>query len=150
MNPVAIMLVVHATLTAASTDSYSHAYRSLNEEGRPMVVLVGADWCPACVTMKESVIPEAKRGGLFSAVNFAQVNLDHEPDLAKQVMTGGTIPQLVLFQKASDGSWRRDQLTGLQSISSVANLVGKVGAGPAPVMAGRVTVVDSAPLVIVE
>lgn len=144
MNPVAIMLVVHATLTAANTDNYTQAYRALNEEGRPMVVLVGADWCPACVTMKESVIPEAQRGGLFSTVNFAQVNLDKQPDLAKQIMVGGTIPQLVLFQKSADGNWQRDQLTGLQSLPSIANLVSKVGAKTSPV------VVESVPVIVVE
>ncbi len=148
MSPVAIMLVVHATLTAANTDSYSYAYHSLNEEGRPMVVLVGADWCPACVTMKESVIPEAKRGGVFSAVNFAQVNLDKEPDLAKSIMTGGTIPQLILFQKSSDGSWRRDQLTGLQSLTSIAHLIGKVSNEMAPVAVTNGVVTGSSPAII--
>lgn len=145
MNPVAIMMVVHATLTAASTDSYTQAFHLLNETGRPMVVLVGADWCPACVTMKESVIPQARREGLLSGVNFAQINMDRQPELAQQILEAGSkIPQLVLYQKNPDGTWKRDQLIGLQSVGSISALISRVGAGvPQPEVSSVRSVIET-------
>ena len=123
MNPVAIMLVVHATLTSASTESYNYAYQAMNLTGQPMVVLVGADWCPACVTMKDSVIPEAKRNGALNGVAFAKVNLDEQPELAKQLLSGTTIPQLLVVEKNPDGKFKQTRFKGLQSSSTIASTV---------------------------
>lgn len=123
MNPVAIMLVVHATLTSASTENYVNAHQAMNLTGQPMVVLVGADWCPACVTMKESVLPEVKRNGDLSGVGFAKVNLDQEPELAQQLLSGTTIPQLLVVEKNPDGGLKQTRFTGLQSSSLIASTI---------------------------
>ncbi len=112
------MLLSAAALTAGAND-YATAFKQTEETGKPLVVLVGADWCPGCRTMKYSTLPEVEKKGALGKVAFAYVNTDADSALAGKLMKGGSIPQLVMFQKKSDGSWTRKQLTGAQSAGSV-------------------------------
>jgi thiol-disulfide isomerase/thioredoxin len=106
-------------LTTASPTSYDEAYRlATADEGRPLVVLVAADWCPACQMMKQSVMPQLQQRGSLSRVAFAVVNADRDSQLAGQLMQGNTIPQLVMYTKTDKG-WSRRQLTGSQSVTDV-------------------------------
>jgi thioredoxin-like negative regulator of GroEL len=98
--------------------TYADAYRLTRETGRPMVVLVGAEWCGACQTMKQEVIPQVRRRGLLGKVAFAMVNLDRERALGTKLTRGGPIPQLLMFRRTSDG-WRLSRLTGRQSVGDV-------------------------------
>ena len=53
-------------LSAISADaSYATAHRAMMETGKPMVLLIGADWCPACRTMKDQIVPDVARHGGF-------------------------------------------------------------------------------------
>lgn len=115
---LAVMLNV-SLLTTANPTSYDEAYRlATADEARPLVVLVAADWCPACQMMKQSVMPQLQQRGSLSRVAFAVVNTDRESQLAGQLMQGNTIPQLVMYTKTDKG-WSRRQLTGGQSITDV-------------------------------
>jgi thiol-disulfide isomerase/thioredoxin len=119
--------VIHLTLNMlmsvaalnAGTQDYATAFKQTEETGKPLVVLVGADWCPGCRTMKNSTMPQVEKKGLLNKVAFAHVNTDHDGSLAGKLMKGGSIPQLVMFQKKADGTWTRKQLTGAQSPGSV-------------------------------
>ncbi len=117
-------------LASSSSTTYEDAYRSaMADESRPLVVLVGADWCPACQRMKQAVMPEVQQHGTLSRVAFAMVNTDRESGLAGQLMQGNTIPQLVMFVKTDQG-WQRRQLTGSQSISDVEGFLASGASKP--------------------
>lgn len=108
--------------TAVSTDSYSAARKDSSESGRPMMILVGAQWCPACVDMKNNVMPVVKRRGLLRRVAFAHVDLDRQQKLGRQLTAGGPIPQLIMYRKTNDG-WRRRTLIGGQSVETIASFI---------------------------
>ena len=119
MSTLLAALLNVSLLTTANPTSYDEAYRlATADEGRPLVVLVAADWCPACQMMKQSVMPQLQQRGSLSRVAFAVINTDRESRLAGQLMQGNTIPQLVMYTK-SDKGWSRRQLTGSQSVTDV-------------------------------
>ena len=122
MNSLFIAVVMQACLSAAESDDYVAAQREA-EKGKPLVVLVGTEWCPPCQTMKNSVIPQVRKRGLLRRVAFAIVNPDRNKRLARQI-TGGTtsIPQLVMYRKTSDG-WKRRKLVGGQSVENVESFI---------------------------
>jgi thioredoxin-like negative regulator of GroEL len=121
---------LQVSLLTTGGQSYAEAHRLQAETGRPLVVLIGADWCPACQTMKNSVIPQAQRQGVLEGVAFAQVNTDQEPELSKKLMQGGMIPQLVVFHKSAKG-WQRKQLVGAQSITAIQGAIHQLQAADA-------------------
>jgi thiol-disulfide isomerase/thioredoxin len=114
--------------TAATSNptgnTYTAAYKEALQTGKPIVVLVGADWCPACQSMKTSVIPSLAAQGGLKDVSFAVVNTDRQGELAKQMLTGNSIPQLVMYEQTESG-WKIKRLVGGQSVSSVEQFIGK-------------------------
>jgi thioredoxin-like negative regulator of GroEL len=129
VSSLTLAALLQISLLTTSDHPYAEAHKLQLETGCPLVVLVGADWCPACVTMKNSVIPQAQRQGVLSNVAFAQVNTDHEPELSKQLMRGGLIPRLIVYHKTVDG-WQRKELAGAQSVDAIEELISEVQSGP--------------------
>ncbi|MBM4003120.1 MAG: thioredoxin family protein [Planctomycetes bacterium] len=113
-----VAVVVGLSLAAAPELSYADAYRQMEQSGRPLLVLVGADWCPGCRTMKANTVPELRKAGHLETVIYAQVDTDKQPDLSRRLMRGASIPQLLLFTRNGD-EWRRTQLTGAQNMVEV-------------------------------
>ena len=128
---LSIVLQAAALMTGGhqSTHQYNQAYQQTAETGRPLLVLVGADWCPGCRQMKDSVMPQLERQGTFKKVALAYVNSDQQQELAGKLMQGGSIPQLILFKK-SGKRWVRQQLTGAHSLGDTKNFISQ-GAKPA-------------------
>jgi thiol-disulfide isomerase/thioredoxin len=122
MSGVLLSLFVQTAWAITGADSYSEAYQQMTSTGGPMLVVVGADWCGPCVQLKRSTIPTLTRNGQLENVPVAFVNLDREPQLARQLMRGGTIPQVVVFRNTPRG-WHRRQLTGGASSNSVLAIV---------------------------
>lgn len=120
MTGIVAIVAIHVSLAAPT--SYARAHADLMKSGKPLVVLVGADWCPGCQTMKTAVTPEVRRRGGFKDVGFAIINSDDQPTLAQKLMRGNSIPQLVMYRKTAKG-WRRSRLTGAQSVSSVESFI---------------------------
>jgi len=116
-------IVLQASIAATGASTYPTAYQQATETGRPLVVLVGADWCPACVQMKNNVIPQLEKQGGLEKVNFCCINTDQQNDLAKKLMRGGSIPQLIMFRRTRNGGWLRKQLNGAQSITETQSFV---------------------------
>jgi thioredoxin-like negative regulator of GroEL len=106
--------------TAAET--YVEAHRQTTENGKPMVVMVGTDWCGPCQMMKKTILPRVRELGLFRRVAFAVVNADRDRELAQSLTGGGPIPQLVMFRKTPDG-WMRRKLVGGQSVEEVEKFI---------------------------
>ena len=118
MTSLTLATILQASIIAVGADDYAAAQRETTDTGRPMVILVGADWCPACQTMKNEVVPQVKRRGLLGRVAYAVVNLDRQKDLGQQLVADGPIPQFIMYRKTRDG-WKRRRLVGGQSTETV-------------------------------
>lgn len=122
MSSFAAVLIMNVLLGTQDTEQYDVAYAQAQENGKPLVVLVGAEWCPGCVKMKNQVIPVMKSNGSLEKVQFAQVNTDNDPELAEQLMRGQSIPQLIMYTKTDTG-WKRSQMTGPKTVSEVETFI---------------------------
>lgn len=123
MLGVTLAILLQAAVTGDNnTTDYTTAFKAADETGKPMLVLVGTDWCPACVTMKQSVMPRLLRAGRLSGVVYTEVNADAQPTIARKIMSGGGYPQLALYRKSKEG-WKRQILIGVQSESTIKSLV---------------------------
>ena len=122
MTSLGLALVLQASMIGAQGDTYSQAHNVTTKTGRPMVVLVGAEWCPACKEMKDKVIPTVKKRGALDKVSFAVVDIDKEKELGKTLIRGGLIPQLLMYRRTPLG-WRLRRIIGGQSVKSVETFV---------------------------
>jgi thioredoxin-like negative regulator of GroEL len=114
--------MLHAALLSTGGATYTEAHQLNLQTGRPLVVLVGADWCPHCRVMKQSTLPQVAQRGLLGKVAFAEVNSDREGALANQLMSGGPIPQLIMYRKTNDG-WQRTSLVGSRSAGEIESFL---------------------------
>ncbi len=123
---LALMFVLTGDGTGDGNEplTYEAAYRKAQEEKKPLVVLIGAEWCPACKNMKADTMEPMKVAGELKEVVYTQLDKDANPELADQVMQGKTLPQLVVFAE-SDSGWKRFSLTGMQSGRRVKELIRK-------------------------
>lgn len=119
-------ILLYAAIVLAGPPEQARTYKEAHAEsvasGRPLLVLVGADWCPACRDMKYSTMPRLQREGKLDKVAYAIVDVDRESRLASQLMRSSSIPQLVLYAPGSDG-WHRLYLQGSQSVPSVLGMI---------------------------
>lgn len=118
MTALTMSVLLQVSILTSGAQPYEQAHKAAMESGQPLLVLVGAPWCPACAHMKGDVVPELERRGALKGVVFSQVNVDNERDLAGRLSNAGVIPQLILYRKAADG-WRRWEVTGSQSPEAV-------------------------------
>jgi thiol-disulfide isomerase/thioredoxin len=114
--------VLQLSILATGAETYAEAHQATSETGKPMVVMVGADWCAACKSMERDVLPEVRRRGLFRRVSFAKVDLDKQQRLGQKLTQGGPIPQLIMYRKTRRG-WFRRRLIGRQSYTTVKAFV---------------------------
>lgn len=106
---------------------YTLAYRQSIQEDKPLMVVVGADWCPACTQLKNSTIRSMEQSGDLKDVRLAVVDRDRDPELARRLMKGeNRIPQIIVFSKDSAGRWQSGKLTGFQSAQPVRSLIRRV------------------------
>ena len=123
-------LLLTVILTTAPTDqqleqSYAQAYTESLEEKKPLLVVVGAPWCPACRVLKESTLKPMAKTGELDDVSFVVINRDENPALAAKLTQGEkTIPQIILYTPAEDG-WKRRKLRGFQSKQPIRSLIQK-------------------------
>ncbi|MEQ8788398.1 MAG: thioredoxin family protein [Pirellulaceae bacterium] len=109
---------------ATGAQPYDKAYETVQSDGQPLLVLVGADWCPACQTMKSSTMARLEQKGKLQGVAFTVVNSDRQSSLAQKIMRGSSIPQLVMYEKTEKG-WQRTQLTGGQSEGQIEAFIAR-------------------------
>lgn len=118
MMPLSLAALVQASILSMGAETYAEAYALTVQTGRPMLVLVGADWCAACKVMQHTILPQIRQRRALDKVSFAIVNLDQDRELGSQLTSNGPIPQLVMYRKAHDG-WRRRRMIGCQSVEGV-------------------------------
>jgi thiol-disulfide isomerase/thioredoxin len=124
MTQLTLNVLLQVAAVGAGGRDYATAYHQAIDSGKPLVVLVGADWCPGCQQMKNAAIPEVEKHGGLSKVAFAHVNTDNQHELAGKLMRGGSIPQLVMYYKTPDG-WKREQITGATSAGAIQAFLNK-------------------------
>ena len=124
MTTISLAIVLQTAALATTANSYAEARAKTAETGKPLVVLVGADWCPACQTMKNSALPQVARRGALSKVSYAVVNTDHESGLAQKLMRGGSIPQLVMYRETASG-WKRESLVGAHDPAAIESFINR-------------------------
>src|SRR6185369_13366837 len=129
VTSLALSVVLQASIVATGAQSYKEAYHQTAETGQPLVVLVGADWCPGCQQMKNAVIPVLEKTGALRKVAFTCVNTDKQHELAGKLMKGQSIPQLILFRKTATG-WSREQLTGAHSVQETQSFISRTADSP--------------------
>jgi thioredoxin-like negative regulator of GroEL len=103
-------------------ESYTEAHRLTEKTGKPLVVMVGADWCGPCQNMRRAILPRVREHGIFRKIAFAHVNVDRESELAKKLTGGGAVPQLLMYRKTKDG-WLRRKMIGGHSVEEVEQFI---------------------------
>jgi thioredoxin-like negative regulator of GroEL len=126
VTALTLSLLLQISAVSADGPHYAKAYETMVSTGQPLVVLVGAEWCPACQQMKNSVIPQVKRQGGLDKVAFCYVNTDADHSLAGKLMRGGSIPQLILYRKTASG-WTRQQLVGAHGADETQHFIRRAG-----------------------
>jgi thioredoxin-like negative regulator of GroEL len=124
---------VTAVMTAEVRElTYAEAYHSAIQQHRPLLVLVGAKWCPPCQAMERDV-PAWRRQGVLKGVVLGLLDLDAEPALGRALTDGGALPQVILYEEPwRVGPWRR--AIGYRTVEQVRTFVGpaKAKAGDCP------------------
>jgi thioredoxin 1 len=85
----------------------------------PVLVDFYAPWCGPCKRMAPTLGELAKE--FQGSVSFVKVNVDNNPDLARQYGVQG-VPTLMLFQ----GGQRRDEVVGLVQKGELRNRITRV------------------------
>ena len=124
MISLTLATALSLSVVLSTDDSYEAAHQKTLETGRPMVVLVGATWCPACRDMEKDVIPAVRQRAVFKRVAFAHVDLDREKELGRSLTEGGAIPQLIVFRRDGEG-WTNQRLIGGQTVEQVEKFIKK-------------------------
>ncbi len=126
MTGLVLSVVMQVSVLGATAESpdYATAWKSAQEDGRPLMVLVSADWCPACQVLKTSTLPKMQKAGKLKPVVYTIVNADRQKSLASKIMSGGTVPQLIIYKPTEDG-WHRSQIIGSQGEAAVESFIQK-------------------------
>jgi thiol-disulfide isomerase/thioredoxin len=124
VHPIIVVLVL-AILTVCTLTvfgqaiviaplSYADAHKESHEQNKPLLILIGTDWCPGCVVMKDQTIPAMQAKGMLKDVAYAHVDADKEYDLAVKLLDGTSIPQLLIYYKVNN-VWKHKNLIGPKS-----------------------------------
>lgn len=123
-NIVRIALVAFVFTAAQSTSfagepvAFEKAYANAKATGRPIVAVLGAEWCHACVVLKNQTIPEALRQGGLKGVELTHVNIDHQKSIAAKLQKGPMIPQVVRMQWTGK-DWDIKRFPGVPNVNTV-------------------------------
>jgi thioredoxin-like negative regulator of GroEL len=117
MLPLALLLA-----STVGADPYADAYHAAQRDRLPLLVVLGAEWCSGCRTLKNVTLPRLRQRRALERVHLATVDTDTEEELAGQLLAGDTIPQVVLY-RWRNGVWERKQLIGTQTEEAVQKLL---------------------------
>lgn len=133
MKSVGCLLVLFAVIAGSGSASpgtgqtrrqggYAAAYYQSQQTKRPLVVLVGAKWCPACQRLEREAFPRLHDAGILKKAVIAVVDYDEEPRIAQELTRGGPIPQLFVFHPTEEG-WKGQRIIGYRSPEAVVSFV---------------------------
>ena len=122
MTSIALATLLQVSMLGAHAQEYVDAVARSEATGRPLVVLLGAEWCRGCQVMEKKTIPEVYRLGGMRNVEYATVDVDDEPEIAAKLSLAKSIPQLIRFDRTRDG-WAARVLVGARDVKTVTEFV---------------------------
>src|SRR5262245_11496530 len=69
MTSLALAALLQVSLAVSDTP-YEQALKKSEASGRPVLILIGADWCPYCKIVERDVLPKLKAQGLMDKVEY--------------------------------------------------------------------------------
>ena len=63
MTNITLVAFAQVSLLGAGQQDFDQACQQSLTTRRPLVVLLGARWCPACQKMKNTILPQVARTG---------------------------------------------------------------------------------------
>ncbi len=126
MNFVPVVFVIAAIsgINNGEPTDYQTAFNRAQQDDKPLLVLVTAEWCPPCKMMKQTTIPQMIEAKQFDGVHFATVDLDKNPTDARNLIGTRGVPQLVIYEKQND-AWNVRFLSGYQDVAKVQSFLGQ-------------------------
>lgn len=120
-----LLAVVLGSVTSASLKTdYAEAYKESVAQDKPLMVVVGAPWCPACNVLKQNTIGPMADSGELDQVSVALLDRDSNPELVKQLTKGEKmLPQIIMFTRTGTGQWKRHHLKGYQPQQPVRSMI---------------------------
>jgi thioredoxin-like negative regulator of GroEL len=98
--------VTVSTPTTKTVHDYATAYRLAQTGDKPLLVLVTAEWCAPCQTLKKSTLPEMLSNGGLSGFHFAMVDVDQDATTAAKLTENRPVPQFIIFEK-NGANWKK-------------------------------------------
>jgi len=123
MANLILIAFVQVSALGADPQDFDQAYQQSLTTGRPLVVLVGARWCPACQRMKNSILPQVAKAGGLNQVVFTYVDFDHQRQLVSRLTREARIPQLIRLDRAPSAGWSSKLLVGARSPRDVYEFI---------------------------
>jgi len=120
-----LLAVVLASVTSEQQlqQNYADAYEQSVSQQKPLMVVVGAPWCPACNVLKDTTIRSMAQNGELDSVSLAVINRDDDPELATRLTEGEKmLPQIIVYTQ-DKGTWKRRKLLGYQPKQPVRSLI---------------------------
>lgn len=120
-----LLAVVLGSVTSASLKTdYAEAYRESVAQDKPLMIVVGAPWCPACNVLKQTTLEPMAQTGELDEVSVAVLDRDSNPELVEQLTKGERmLPQIIMFSRTDGGQWKRHHLKGYQPQQPVRNMI---------------------------
>ncbi|MBN1912242.1 MAG: thioredoxin family protein [Pirellulales bacterium] len=122
MTNIVFLTLIQISALGGKQGTFEQAYQQSVTSGRPLVVLIGAGWCPGCQTMKNSILPQVKEAGGLDRVVFFYVDFDRQRQLAVRLRRATSIPQLIRFDRTT-GGWKTKCMVGAKSPHEVYQFI---------------------------
>lgn len=107
--------------------SYSDAYATAERQGRPLLILLSAEWCPACKEFKKRTLDPMYENGELRPFVYYVLDVDREPDVADRLRgMYRPLPQLKVFTPIGRSEPKDFTLKGMQPRAKVLELLQKV------------------------
>ena len=110
---------VHAPNVAADSDVGTHYRSSKNhpwpfskakakavKEGCPLLIMLTAQWCKSCQTIKRDLLPLVDKRGMLDGLAFAVVDYDLQNTLAEEIACQDGLPQWVRYERVDGKLYR--------------------------------------------
>jgi thioredoxin-like negative regulator of GroEL len=127
-------VMLKASMAVSATPTYTEALKTASETGKPLLILVGADWCHYCNIVKKDILPKLEKSGLLDQVVFCYLDYDQDRRLVGKLVKGEIIPEMILFNKTDDG-WKANHLIGSYKLDEIERFIKSALPATAPVAA---------------
>jgi hypothetical protein len=125
-----------ATASAPVPTPYDQAVKISVESGKPILILIGADWCPYCKVVQRDCLPVLKERGLMDKVVYVYLDYDRDRHLVGKTLRGEIIPEMIMFRKA-EGGWKRTDISGSYKVEEIDSFMNATLKEIAPVAAKK-------------